>query len=43
MLIAEQLAKNYTFAKLCRLPDAELRSQVEAALSELEKATLPRP
>jgi hypothetical protein len=42
MLIAERLAKRYSFAQLCRLSGPRLRSEVEEALRDLEKSPLRR-
>jgi hypothetical protein len=40
MLIAEELAKKHTFPELCRLSGPTLRTKVDEALRELEKADL---
>jgi hypothetical protein len=40
MLIAEELAKKHTFPELCRLSGPTLRTKVNEALRELEKADL---
>ncbi len=42
MLIAERLAQKHTFPELCRLAGPQLRSEVEAALRELEKTDIRR-
>jgi hypothetical protein len=42
MLIAQQLAKKYTFTELCRLKGAKLRQEIENALHELELLPLAK-
>jgi hypothetical protein len=41
-LIADQLAKKYSFAELCRLEGSKLKSEMEGALRELEKSPIQR-
>jgi hypothetical protein len=41
-LIAEQLAKKYSFAELCALTGAKLQTEMENALIELEKSPIRR-
>jgi hypothetical protein len=37
MLVAERLARDYSYAKLCRLAGPKLRQEIERALRDLEK------
>ena len=42
MLIAEELSKTHSFAKLCRMVGVELQSEIHAALLRLENSGLRR-
>jgi hypothetical protein len=42
MLIAEEPAKKFTFAELCRLAGPSLRTEVEQASRQLEKGAIRR-
>jgi hypothetical protein len=42
MLVAQKLAKKYTFAQMCRLAGPQLRAEIEQALLELEELEIGR-
>jgi len=41
-LIADRLARKYSFAELCRLEGSKLKSEMEGALREVEKSPIQR-